>query len=157
MFKTVRYQEEPVKLQIWDTAGQERYKTITRAYYRGAHCILLMFDIHVRVSFDRLHGWVSEIQNHANQNVALVLVGNKLDLASERQVTEHEAEKFASSLHCAYIEVSAKTGEHINDLFEHLALEQTMDRLPLIQQSSAISLGGPPPPCSGGICGNDSC
>jgi small GTP-binding protein len=69
-----------VKAQIWDTAGQERYRAITTAYYRGALGALLVFDATKRSSFENVERWVKELREHTSKNVALVLVGNKVDM-----------------------------------------------------------------------------
>ena len=53
-----------VKLTIWDTAGQERFKTITSSYYKGAHGIIVVYDITDRDSFNAVHTWMSEIEKY---------------------------------------------------------------------------------------------
>jgi Ras-related protein Rab-1A len=69
-----------VKLQIWDTAGQERFKTITASYYKGAHGIILVYDITDRQSFKDIENWLAEVDKYGNENVVKMLVGNKSDL-----------------------------------------------------------------------------
>jgi len=82
--KTIPVREKRIKLQVWDTAGQEAYKSITRSYYRSTVGALLVYDITCRRSFQSLAKWVEEIRHYAtNQNIAIMLVGNKEDLASK--------------------------------------------------------------------------
>lgn len=69
-----------MKLQIWDTAGQERFKTITASYYKGAHGIILVYDITDRQSFKDIENWLAEVDKYGNENVVKLLVGNKSDL-----------------------------------------------------------------------------
>lgn len=69
-------------LQQWDTAGPERFRTLTTSYYRGAHGIILLYDITDRHSFESVDRWISEIQRYANENVEVILVGCKLDLSN---------------------------------------------------------------------------
>ncbi|XP_067390208.1 ras-related protein Rab-26 isoform X2 [Emydura macquarii macquarii] len=66
-----------VKLQIWDTAGQERFRNVTHAYYRDAHALLLLYDVTNRASFDNIQAWLTEIHEYAQQDVVLMLLGNK--------------------------------------------------------------------------------
>ncbi|XP_048645316.1 ras-related protein Rab-26 isoform X4 [Marmota marmota marmota] len=66
-----------VKLQIWDTAGQERFRSVTHAYYRDAHALLLLYDVTNKASFDNIQAWLTEIQEYAQHNVVLMLLGNK--------------------------------------------------------------------------------
>ena len=69
-----------IKLQIWDTAGQESFRSITRSYYRGAICALLVYDITRRNTFQNLVRWLEEMLEHAYNRMTIVLVGNKKDL-----------------------------------------------------------------------------
>ena len=83
-----------VKLQMWDTAGQEKFKNITNAYYKGAQGIVVVFDVTDRKSFQDVQGWVAESERMVNGNPVRLLIGNKCDLCSERQVTSEEAVKY---------------------------------------------------------------
>uniref|UniRef100_A0A8D2I8L6 small monomeric GTPase n=1 Tax=Urocitellus parryii TaxID=9999 RepID=A0A8D2I8L6_UROPR len=84
-----------VKLQIWDTAGQERFRSVTHAYYRDAHALLLLYDVTNKASFDNIQAWLTEIQEYAQHNVVLMLLGNKVDSAHERVVKREDGEKLA--------------------------------------------------------------
>ncbi|XP_021500384.1 ras-related protein Rab-26 isoform X2 [Meriones unguiculatus] len=84
-----------VKLQIWDTAGQERFRSVTHAYYRDAHALLLLYDITNKDSFDNIQAWLTEIQEYAQQDVVLMLLGNKVDSTQERAVKREDGEKLA--------------------------------------------------------------
>lgn len=87
-----------MKLQIWDTAGQERFKTITASYYKGAHGIILVYDITDRQSFKDIENWLAEVDKYGNENVVKLLVGNKSDLEANRQVKAEEGKSLAESL-----------------------------------------------------------
>jgi len=73
-----------IKLQIWDTAGQESFRSITRSYYRGAICSLLVYDVTRRVSFQNVVRWLEEMREHAYSKMLIILVGNKKDLDNQR-------------------------------------------------------------------------
>ncbi len=72
-----------IKAQIWDTAGQEKYRAITSAHYRKAVGALLVYDITKEKTFESLEKWLEEIRKHADQDIVLMLVGNKLDLTEK--------------------------------------------------------------------------
>ena len=81
-----------VKFEIWDTAGQERYHSLAPMYYRGAAAAIVVYDITNQQSFARAKSWVKELQRQgsASSNVLIALAGNKLDLASRRQIDVEE-------------------------------------------------------------------
>lgn len=79
-----------IKAQIWDTAGQERYRSITKAYYKGAKGALLLFDVTNRDSFNSVDRWIEEIKNESDPKIVLILIGNKVDLDEKRKVTCEE-------------------------------------------------------------------
>ena len=93
--KTIETEGKIVKAQIWDTAGQERYRAITSAYYRGAVGALLVFDITKDITFQSVERWLQELRDHADQNIVIMLVGNKTDLDHLRDVKQEEAKLFA--------------------------------------------------------------
>ena len=109
-----------IKLQIWDTAGQERFRTITKTYYKGAHGIILTYDVTDQNSFKNIRNWIKQIEANAQTNVCKVLVGNKSDLFETEAVTEEEGEKFAKEKNAEFMLVSAKTGDNITNLFNVL-------------------------------------
>lgn len=85
--RTIETAGSIVKLQMWDTAGQEKFKTITSAYYKGAHGVILTYDITDRKSFVDLQNWLAEVDKYSKENVVKILVGNKKDLESQREVS----------------------------------------------------------------------
>ena len=107
-----------IKLQIWDTAGQERFRTITNSYYRGAHAIVIVFDLTKRESYEHVQKWMSDINRYAKENVLKFLIGNKADLIKEKKVSYEEARALASQMRATYFNVSAKRNENINEFFE---------------------------------------
>ncbi|KAH9283615.1 Ras-related protein Rab-8B [Echinococcus granulosus] len=111
--RTIDVEGKKIKLQIWDTAGQERFRTITTAYYRGAMGIMLVYDITQYQSFRNIKQWLTNIDDHANSDVERMLLGNKCDMVSQRQVTKEEAQEFAKNHNIEFLETSAKEGENL--------------------------------------------
>ncbi|KAI9697739.1 MAG: hypothetical protein M1820_007726 [Bogoriella megaspora] len=145
---TPSQQDDPpqkhMKLSLWDTAGQETYKSITRSYFRGASGALLVFDITRRSTFNSVTSWLHDLRQIAEEGIVIVLVGNKLDLASsstvstssisasardpsletpnQRQVTREEAEAWCRENNVLqYVETSAKSGEGVERAFLEVA------------------------------------
>ncbi|CDS41702.1 Rab3 [Echinococcus multilocularis] len=116
--KTVFRQDKRVKLQIWDTAGQERYRTITTAYYRGALGFILMYDVTNEDSFNAVRDWVTQIKTYSWDNAQVVLVGNKSDLAAERQITAERGRALADTLGLKFFETSAKDNVNVKAVFD---------------------------------------
>ncbi|XP_027436185.1 ras-related protein Rab-30 isoform X1 [Zalophus californianus] len=134
MIKTVEINGEKVKmlhllmgrqrrseLQIWDTAGQERFRSITQSYYRSANALILTYDITCEESFRCLPEWLREIEQYASNKVITVLVGNKIDLAERREVSQQRAEEFSEAQDMYYLETSAKESDNVEKLFLDLA------------------------------------
>ena len=121
--KTFDIDEKKIKMQIWDTAGQERFKNIIASYYRGAHGILLIYDVTDKDSFKNLSNWIIEIEKNANKNVLKLLIGNKTDLEDKRVITYNQGKEFADGYGLKYIETSAKKNLNVNEAFETLGRE----------------------------------
>ncbi|XP_066600954.1 ras-related protein Rab-37-like [Prorops nasuta] len=121
--KLVTVDEMTIKLQIWDTAGQERFRSVTHSYYRDAHALLLLYDVTNKTSFDNIRAWLSEIREHANEDVVIMLLGNKCDCGSERMVKKEDGARLASEYGVPFIETSAKTGLNVELAFHAVARE----------------------------------
>ncbi|VDN06460.1 unnamed protein product [Thelazia callipaeda] len=119
--KLVEVDDSKVKLQIWDTAGQERFLAITTSYYRDADALLLTYDITNRQSFINIRDWLTRIREKAKENVLITLIGNKIDLQSNRKVKYEEGKQLAETCNIAFAETSAKTGENVQEIFHDIA------------------------------------
>ncbi|XP_068439716.1 ras-related protein Rab-26 [Clinocottus analis] len=112
-----------VKLQIWDTAGQERFRSVTHAYYRDANALLLLYDVSNKASFDNIRAWLTEIHEYAQQDVVVMLLGNKVDSTHDRMVKREEGEKLAKEFGVPFMETSAKSGLNVELAFTAVAKE----------------------------------
>ena len=113
--KEVDVDGKKIKLQVWDTAGQEQFHTITKSYFRGAHGILLVYDVTKKDTFEQTRMWMDSI-HETTGDVNVILLANKIDL-DDRDISREQGEALAKEFQCPYFETSAKTGENINEAF----------------------------------------
>ncbi|CAN1236259.1 Ras-related protein RABD1 [Linum grandiflorum] len=107
----------------WDTAGQERFRTITSSYYRGAHGIIIVYDVTDMESFNNVKQWLNEIDRYANDTVCKLLVGNKCDLVENKVVDTQTAKALADELGIPFLETSAKDSINVEQAFLTMAAE----------------------------------
>ena len=116
--KHLEVEGKRVKLTVWDTAGQERFRTLTSSYYRGAHGVVLVYDVTRMDSFENLEQWLKEVQLYSAggaESVVKLLVGNKCDL--DRKVGKAQADDWARKNGMLFLEASAKTRLGIRQVF----------------------------------------
>ncbi|EJF56281.1 GTP-binding protein ypt1 [Dichomitus squalens] len=119
--RTIELEGRTVKLQIWDTAGQERFRTIAAAYYRGAHGIIMVYDVTDGETFSNVKGWMQEIERYASEGVKKLIIGNKSDLVEKKVVEYSLAKDFADTVSIPFIETSAKNSTNVEEAFSLLA------------------------------------
>ncbi|KAK2505965.1 hypothetical protein MC885_020980 [Smutsia gigantea] len=113
-----------LKLEIWDTAGQEKYHSVCHLYFRGADAALLVYDITRRDSFCKAQQWLKDLEREIPPGeVVVMLVGNKVDLDEEREVTFQEGQEFAESKSLLFLEASAKMNHQVTEVFSTVARE----------------------------------
>jgi len=115
--RTIELQNKIIKAQIWDTAGQERYRAITSAYYRGAVGALLVYDVTSGDTYDNIEKWLSELRDHADASIVIMLVGNKCDLEHLRVTEAATAQQFAEKEGLMFIETSALNATNVEHAF----------------------------------------
>ncbi|KAG0025065.1 hypothetical protein BGZ81_007442 [Podila clonocystis] len=125
--KEVPIDDRLVTMQIWDTAGQERFQSLGVAFYRGADCCVLVFDVNNAKSFETLESWRDEflIQASPNnpENFPFVVIGNKIDMdESKRMVSQKRAMAWCQSKgNIPYFETSAKEAINVEQAFQTIA------------------------------------
>lgn len=107
------------KLQFWDTAGQEAFRSITKTFYRGTIGCLVVYDITNRKSFESISFWIENLKQYCDQNITIILIGNKIDLDTEREVSTEEGQALANINDLPFFETSAKSGHNIHICFYH--------------------------------------
>ena len=126
-----RLEDRLVKFEIWDTAGQERFHSLAPMYYRNAQASAVVYDVTKASSFEKAKLWVKELQRQASPQIVIALVGNKIDLIAddadesaeapvEREVERADAQQYAQENGLLFFETSAKTGEHVLEVFTEI-------------------------------------
>ena len=114
----IKYDNKIIKLQIWDTCGQEIYQSLITNFYKNSSLAFMVYAINDRTSYENLDNWLKELKRESNPDAKTILIGNKIDLESERVVSRQEAEKYAKDFHFRqFFETSAKTGLNAQKVF----------------------------------------
>lgn len=118
--KSVNIDGKDVKLQIWDTAGQERFRAISRTIYHNAKCVILVYDITRRDSFENVSMWLNESKINAPSSAHYILVGNKNDMEHIRDVSPEQGDAFARRQNMSFLETSAQDNVNIDRTFDFI-------------------------------------
>ncbi|KAF9099167.1 hypothetical protein BGX29_007282 [Mortierella sp. GBA35] len=138
--KVIDVEGKKYKLTIWDTAGQERFRTLTSSYYRGAQGVILVYDVSNRDSFNDLQTWFNELDTYcSSKEVVRMIVGNKVDKESSREVSKQEGQEFARKLQTLFVECSAKTKLGVQQAFDEL-VQQIIDTPSLWQKQAPANV-----------------
>lgn len=132
--KEVTVDDRIVTLQIWDTAGQERFQSLGVAFYRGADCCVLVFDVNSPKSFENLDSWRDEFLIQASprepETFPFVVLGNKIDVGEERRmINQKRAQGYCQNRgQIPYFETSAKESINVEQAFEVIAKNALQQR-----------------------------
>ena len=118
--RIVDVKSQKIKVQIWDTAGQENFRSITRSYYRTAVAAIVVYDVTQRKSFEKVQSWLKELKENSQENICIAVVGNKIDLEKQREVSYQEGYDFVKGLKHRFTETCAFDLETIEPLFRGL-------------------------------------
>ncbi len=124
--KEVMVDDRLVTMQIWDTAGQERFQSLGVAFYRGADCCVLCYDVNVAKTFENLDSWRDEFLIQAGprdpDHFPFVVLGNKIDLENQRVVSQKRAQAWCQAKgNIPYFETSAKAAINVEQAFQTIA------------------------------------
>ncbi|CDS36595.1 RAB6A member RAS oncolocus tag family [Echinococcus multilocularis] len=153
--KTMYLEDRTIRLQLWDTAGQERFRSLIPSYIRDSSVAVVVYDICMRESFSQTTKWIDDVRNERGNDVIIMLVGNKTDLADKRKVTTEEGERLAKELNVMFVETSAKAGYNVKNLFRRIATELLKKETPPPRHDDLIELkpNDQPPDNSVKFCG----
>lgn len=117
---SVMVELKKVGLEIWDTAGEERTRVPT-TFYQDAKGVLAVYDVSDRESFENVKIWLHDAEKFAKGADAKWLIGNKKDISTQA-VPSSEAREFAKSKGMEYYEVSAKSADNVDELFQNIGV-----------------------------------
>ena len=136
-----------VRVQFWDTAGQERYRSLIPSFFTRCDGAILVFDVTSKETFLKLGEWVEMVSEKTAKETKLLIIGNKTDLVSKREVSTDEARQFAEKLNVFYWETSAKENENgnVEKAFEEIVtcciVEKIGERPPEIKEGNLSKRG----------------
>lgn len=116
--KDVNIDGQQLELLIWDTAGQEVYRGLAPMYYRSALIAIIVFDVTKAESFDSVSYWIKELKTNVEENIVILVCGNKIDLEEKRVIEFQSANSMANENGALYAETSASTGSGVERMFQ---------------------------------------
>lgn len=120
-FSIQGFEDSVVRFLIFDLAGQEFFKRVRRMYYTGAQAVFVVYDITRRETFEGADFWFEDAKKELG-DIPFVLIGNKIDLENERQISTEEGMEKAKNFRCTFVETSVKTNVNIQDTFKILGI-----------------------------------
>ncbi|XP_072344085.1 uncharacterized protein [Scyliorhinus torazame] len=159
LIRDVTLDGKKVTVQVWDTAGTERFQSLGSVLYRGTDCCILVFDVTSEASFRALDGWRKEFLLQADprdpDSFPFVVIGNKVDLSSSREVSTECAENWCEAHKLSYIETSVKEALNVEEAFRdcvRLSLKRLKSKDQPVAQSDHIQISPgdakPQEPCA---------
>ncbi|KAL2102166.1 hypothetical protein ACEWY4_001334 [Coilia grayii] len=119
--RTLNLGDMNIALQLWDSAGQERYRSITKQFFRRVDGVVIIYDITAEESFQAVGPWITNIYEAVGNDIPIMILGNKMDLESERAVSLNRGQRLTEECHLMFYEVSAFSGYNIMNALIHLA------------------------------------
>ena len=130
-----------VNIQIVDTGGKEQHSSLNKSYYTNADCALLVFDVTNRDSFDKIKDYyLGQIQDNCKEDIEVILLGNKVDLKNDRQISKNEAMNFADKKGFIYKETSCEQNFNVADAFESLIILVHLNNIKKIEGETPCGL-----------------
>ena len=126
--KNVKYQGKEIQLKFWDTAGQEQFNAISTMYYQGAVGALLVYDVSIFETFNKVKSWVKTLQEAVGKDIIFVIAGNKYDLVGKMDEHMPEIDSYCSQEKCKHFFTSAKTGYGLDNAFSTL-IQSVLDKV----------------------------
>jgi small GTP-binding protein len=117
-----------VNVKFWDTAGQEKFKSIGTKFYKDANGVILVYDVTRKESYENLNKWVAEVKEKAPKDLSIMLLGNKIDLIGDKEVSTEDGKRFSEIYGYYFLETSAKNSTNVEKAF-NLLIESASEKL----------------------------
>lgn len=123
LFKYVKIRNTEIKIHIWDTAGLEKYKSLTQNYYKQADGVIVMYDITEEKTLYKGEKWYKDAKDSLRKDVITYLVGNKIDLSSEKKIHHDKVSKIALVHNMKCLDISCKYKVNIDELIKSIVYD----------------------------------
>ena len=120
--KTEKYNGKTYELKFWDTAGQEKYNALNAIYFQNAIGALLVYDVNIPETFEKVKGWANTLKEIVGKNVIFAIAGNKLDLLDKSLLDKNTSlvNEYIKKENCKIFYTSCKTGYNVEEAFDTL-------------------------------------
>lgn len=133
--KEIEVDSSPSVLEILDTAGTEQFASMRDLYIKNGQGFILVYSLVNQQSFQDIRPMRDQIVRVKRfEKVPLILVGNKVDLESEREVSGSDGRALAQEWGCPFIETSAKSKSMVDELFAEIVRQMNYATLPEKQE-----------------------
>ena len=115
--KIIEINKTKLSITFYDSAGHDRFRHITKTHYQGSKGIVLVYDVTDKASFTNVNEWINNIKENADSNAEIILIGNKIDLDSDRIISYEDGLELAKQYGVSFIETSAKSNDGVDKAF----------------------------------------
>ena len=138
--KEVNHNGKKVQFKFWDTAGQEQFNAISTIYYQGAVGALLVYDVTIFETFQKVEHWVKTLQEVVGKDITFLIAGNKFDLSDKNMIEKNDqaVKAYCDKEKCSHIYTSAKTGYGVDDAFEKL-INKVLEKVSSSEKNGGVS------------------
>ena len=135
--------DQNIQLEVYDVPGAEKYCVLNRMYPRDTNAALIVYDVNSAESLKQAQVWVEELKEYAPSEVVISLTGNKMETPGAHAVGQQDGQNFARKNQINVCkEVSAKTGENIDTLFQTIANQCYENRAKFVSIPSQLMMCG---------------
>ncbi|BFZ00387.1 hypothetical protein BsWGS_03426 [Bradybaena similaris] len=128
--KEIEVDSAPSVLEILDTAGTEQFASMRDLYIKNGQGFVIVYSITSIQTFQDIKTMKDQIQRVKGVvRIPMILVGNKSDLESQREVASSEGASLAQLWGCPFLETSAKSTNNVNEVFIEIVREMNSSPL----------------------------